>query len=92
MVYIFRNRSQRSRPIRLRAGKVYFVEVIQKEGGGGDHVSVGVRVPRSRSIRPISKKNLYRRRPGKRVLLFLSLLMSLQQLRERRLKKMSHHH
>ena len=86
MFCIFRDRSQRSRPIRLRGGKVYFVEVIQKEGGGGDHVSVGVKVPGSRSIRPVSKKNLYRRRPGKGMLLLISLL----QLRERQLKGMSH--
>jgi hypothetical protein len=47
-----------------------------KEGGGGDHVSVGVKLPRSRGIRPISKKNLYQRRPGKKMLLLFWLLLS----------------
>ena len=42
---------------------MYFVEVVMKEGGGGDHVSVGVKTPRSRSIRPVSRKDLYVR-PG----------------------------
>ena len=40
-----------------------------KEGGGGDHVSVGVRLPRTGRVKPISKKDLYRRRPGKEFLL-----------------------
>ena len=36
-----------------------------KEGGGGDHVSVGIRRPRSRRITPVPKKDLYRRPPRK---------------------------
>ena len=60
-----RDRSQKSRPIRLRGGKIYFMEVVMKEGGGGDHVSVGVRKPRSKSIRPVSKRNLYQKPPSK---------------------------
>jgi hypothetical protein len=36
-----------------------------KEGGGGDHVSVGVTLPRSRGVRPVSRGRLYRRPPGK---------------------------
>ena len=35
-----------------------------KEGGGGDHVSVGVRKPRSKSIRPVSKRNIFVKPPG----------------------------
>lgn len=61
-----RDRSQKSGRIRLRRGKVYFIEVVMKEGGGGDHLSVGVRKPRTRGIRPISKRNLYSRPPGMR--------------------------
>ena len=34
-----------------------------KEGGGGDHVSVGVRTPRSRRVKPVSRRYLYVR-PG----------------------------
>ncbi len=32
---------RKSAGIALKAGKKYFVQVVQKEGGGGDHVSVG---------------------------------------------------
>ena len=60
-----RDRSQKSRPIRLRGGKIYFIEVVMKEGGGGDHLSVGVRKPRSRGIKPVSKRNLYQKPPSK---------------------------
>ena len=60
-----RDRTQRSGRIRLRAGRVYFVEVVMKEGGGGDHVSVGVKIPRSRRIRPVSRKNIFVRPPSK---------------------------
>ena len=35
-----------------------------KEGGGGDHVSVGVKKPRSRRIRPISKRDIFIRPPS----------------------------
>ena len=41
------------------------MEVVMKEGGGGDHVSVGVKKPRSRRIAPISRKNVYLRPPGR---------------------------
>ena len=60
-----RDRSQRSRTIRLRGGRIYFIEVVMKEGGGGDHLSVGVRKPGSRGIKPVSKRNLYQRPPRK---------------------------
>ena len=46
-----------------------------KEGGGGDNLSVGVRKPGSRGIRPVSKRNLYQRPPSKRKLLFLVSLL-----------------
>ena len=38
-----------------------------KEGGGGDHVSVGVRKPRSKRIRPVSKRDIFVRPPSKRI-------------------------
>ncbi len=41
-----------------------------KEGGGGDHVSVGVRKPRSRRISPVSKREIFIRPPSKRQQIF----------------------
>jgi hypothetical protein len=67
LYYSCRDRSQKSSPVTLRAGRVYFVEVVMKEGGGGDHLSVGVTLPRSRGIRPVSRGRLYRRPPGKKI-------------------------
>jgi hypothetical protein len=32
--------TQKSKPVRLEGGRKYYVEALQKEGGGGDHVSV----------------------------------------------------
>ncbi|MCD6304270.1 MAG: lamin tail domain-containing protein, partial [Planctomycetes bacterium] len=32
--------SQKSQPVYLAVGKRYYIEAIQKEGGGGDHISV----------------------------------------------------
>ena len=63
--YPCRDRSQKSRPLKLKRGKVYFIEVVMKEAGGGDHLSVGVRLPRRGGIRPVSKRNLYQRPPGR---------------------------
>ena len=39
--------TQASKGITLRAGDYYYFEVLQKEGGGGDHVSVAWQVPNS---------------------------------------------
>ncbi len=36
---------QKSKPIRLAAGKRYYLEVLHKEGGGGDHLSVAWQPP-----------------------------------------------
>ncbi|MFN8442821.1 MAG: M60 family metallopeptidase [Caldilineaceae bacterium] len=36
---------QRSQPVVLEAGRQYYVEVIHKEEGGGDHVSVAWTIP-----------------------------------------------
>ena len=75
MFFSSRDRSQRSRTIRLRGGRIYFIEVVMKEGGGGDHLSVGVRKPGSKGIKPVSKRDLYQRPPSKRKLLFLLSLL-----------------
>ncbi|MBB5350302.1 hypothetical protein HNR46_000526 [Haloferula luteola] len=43
--------TQQSDPIPLEAGRFYFIEVLQKEGGGGDHLSVAWQGPQfSRTI------------------------------------------
>jgi hypothetical protein len=39
------NASQRSAPVSLVAGQVYWLEVHQQEGGGGDHASVAWQPP-----------------------------------------------
>ena len=33
--------TQQSAPVSLTAGQTYYVEVLHKEGGGGDHIAVG---------------------------------------------------
>ena len=37
--------SQKSAPITLTAGKRYSLEVLQKQGGGGEHVAAGWQLP-----------------------------------------------
>ena len=44
-----------------------------KEGGGGDHVSVGVKKPRSRRIRPISKRDIFVRPPSKKICIYRNM-------------------
>ncbi len=53
-----RHPSCKSAPIPLTAGKRYYIEALQKEGGGSDHLSVGWTLPDGTDERPI---------PGKRV-------------------------
>lgn len=45
--------NMKSAPIPLAAGRRYYVEVLHKEGQGGDHVSVGWRLPDGTDERPI---------------------------------------
>ncbi len=40
-----KNSSQKSASITLQAGTRYYIEVLHKEGGGGDHVSVAWQLP-----------------------------------------------
>ena len=63
-IFLSRHRSQRSPRIRLYRGRVYFMEALMKEGGGGDHISVGMRI--RRRIKPIPGKYLYMVPPGKK--------------------------
>jgi hypothetical protein len=45
--------SQQSAAVVLTAGARYWIEALQKEGGGGDHVAVGWRLPDGTLERPI---------------------------------------
>lgn len=47
------NASQKSAAISLTAGQRYYIEALHKEGGGGDHVAVGVDFPGGAQHRPI---------------------------------------
>lgn len=56
--------SQQSKPMELKAGRRYYIEALQKEGGGGDNISVGWQLPSGVQERPI---------PGNRLSPFVSL-------------------
>ena len=62
---LFRNPSQKSAPVSLTRGQVYYTEVLMKEGGGGDHVSVGVKLPSGVLQRPIANNDVYIKPPGR---------------------------
>ncbi|MBL9134329.1 MAG: lamin tail domain-containing protein [Verrucomicrobiales bacterium] len=49
----FSEPSQQSSPIRLEAGRLYYIEALQKEGGGGDHLSVRWTLPSGAVEEPI---------------------------------------
>ncbi len=49
---------QQSEPVELVAGRRYYVEVLHKEGNGGDNVSVGWQLPGGGQERPIPGKRL----------------------------------
>lgn len=49
---------QQSQPILLQAGSRYYIEALHKEGGGGDHVSVGWQLPNGTQERPIPGNRL----------------------------------
>jgi autotransporter-associated beta strand protein len=50
--------NQKSAAISLTAGQRYYIEALHKEGGGGDHVSVGVDLPGGTQNRPIPASKL----------------------------------
>ena len=56
---------QKSAPVRLTAGKRYYVEALHKEGGGGDHVAVGWQLPDGTQERPIPGTRLAPFQPPK---------------------------
>jgi hypothetical protein len=45
--------TQQSAPIRLEAGKKYYIEALHKENAGADHLSVGWKLPNGTLERPI---------------------------------------
>lgn len=45
--------SQKSALIQLAAGQRYYIEALHKEGGGGDHLAVGVDLPDGTEEKPI---------------------------------------
>ncbi|HOX01929.1 MAG TPA: Calx-beta domain-containing protein [Candidatus Paceibacterota bacterium] len=47
------NPSQRSSLFQLAAGQRYYIEALQKEGNGGDHLAVGVDLPDGTQERPV---------------------------------------
>lgn len=50
--------NQQSRPISLTAGRKYYIEALQKEGGGGDSLAVGWQWPNKSLERPIPGSRL----------------------------------
>ncbi len=50
--------SQKSAAITLTAGQRYYIEALQKEGGGGDNLAVGVDFPGGAQHRPIEASYL----------------------------------
>ena len=56
---------QISKPVLLQQGKVYFMQAIAKEGGGGDHVSVKVKLPSGAEKAPLGGKDVYTGVPRK---------------------------
>jgi hypothetical protein len=59
--------SQQAAPVSLQAGKKYYIEVLQKEAGGGDHVAVGWQLPNGTLERPM---------PGMRISPFTSNMVA----------------
>ncbi|MEY3025946.1 MAG: Quinoprotein glucose dehydrogenase precursor [Planctomycetota bacterium] len=47
---------QVSKPIRLEKGRLYAIEALHAEGGGGDHVAIAWRLPDGRWEQPIGMK------------------------------------
>lgn len=59
-------KQQRSKPIGLEKGRVYYMEAYLKEGGGGDHLTVRVKLPSGSAQTPLMK-NLYTRSPVRKL-------------------------
>jgi hypothetical protein len=57
---------QHSKPVELRGGRRYYIEVLQKDGGGGDHVCVKWKLPTGEEELPIPGRRLSPFVPPKR--------------------------
>jgi hypothetical protein len=55
---------QESQPISLIAGQKYYIEALHKEGGGGDNLAVGWRLPDNTLERPILANRLQLYQPS----------------------------
>jgi hypothetical protein len=49
---------QQSAPIPLQQGQRYYIEALEKEGGGGDHLAVGWQLPNGTEEKPIPASRL----------------------------------
>jgi len=52
------NPTQKSKPIRLQAGRRYYIEALHAEGSGDDYIAVGWRLPDGTTERPIPGSRL----------------------------------
>ena len=50
--------SQKSKPVHMEKGKKYYIEALQKEGGGGDNLAVGWQLPNGTKEMPIPGNRL----------------------------------
>jgi regulation of enolase protein 1 (concanavalin A-like superfamily) len=50
------NTTQKSTLLQLAAGQRYYIEALHKEGGGGDHLAVGVDLPDGSQSRPAAAR------------------------------------
>lgn len=48
-----------SKPIQLEQNKVYFMQALLKDTGGGDHLSVKVKLPSGVEKIPLGGKDIY---------------------------------
>lgn len=56
--------SQKSKPVRLAAGRRYYFEVLHVEQSGGDHIAVGWRLPDGTLERPVGPERISPYRGG----------------------------
>ena len=71
---LFRYPEQTSQPVNLVKGKVYYMEGRVKEGGAGDHLSVGVKLPSGIEEKPLVN-NIYMKPPGMILKVFFGTVM-----------------